>query len=102
MEVTAVGTDGVFGKQASKNPHDTGLDQQCTLQMGDDWLGEVQLCRLGRIALTVMFGMLGFVLVPTTPAPRVARVGNWDCSKSIGVKIWKTFIDQPRTSRLIR
>jgi hypothetical protein len=27
-------------------------------------------------ALPVVFGMLGYVLVPTTPAPRVARVGN--------------------------
>jgi hypothetical protein len=26
--------------------------------------------------LTVVFGMLGYVRVPTTPAPRVARVGN--------------------------
>jgi hypothetical protein len=31
---------------------------------------------LGGITLTVVFGMLGYVLVPTTPAPRVARVGN--------------------------
>jgi hypothetical protein len=37
---------------------------------------KVQLGRLGRITLTVVFGMLGCVLVPTTPAPRVAHVGN--------------------------
>jgi hypothetical protein len=29
-----------------------------------------------RITLTVVFGMLGYALVPTTPAPRVARVGD--------------------------
>jgi hypothetical protein len=38
--------------------------------------GGVQLGRQGRITLTVVFGMLGYVLEPTTPAPRVARVGN--------------------------
>jgi hypothetical protein len=37
---------------------------------------EVQLDRLGRITLAVVFGMLGYVLVPTTPAPRAAHVGN--------------------------
>jgi hypothetical protein len=36
--------------------------------------GEVQLGRQGRITLTVVFGMLGYVLVPTTPALRVAYV----------------------------
>jgi hypothetical protein len=41
--------------------------------------GEVQLGRLGRITLRRMdYGMLGYVLVPTTPpAPRVVHVGNW-------------------------
>jgi hypothetical protein len=38
--------------------------------------GEVQLDRLGRITLTMVFGMLGYVLVPTAPAPNVAYVGN--------------------------
>jgi hypothetical protein len=38
--------------------------------------GEVQLGRHGRITLTVVFGMLGYVLVQATPASRVARVGN--------------------------
>jgi hypothetical protein len=37
---------------------------------------EVQLGRLGRITLAVVFVMLGYVLVPTTPAPRAAHVGN--------------------------
>jgi ribosome biogenesis GTPase A len=48
--------------------------------------GEVQLGRLGRIrTLAVVFGMLGYVLVPTTPALRVAHVENWAC-KSVGMK----------------
>jgi hypothetical protein len=38
--------------------------------------GKVQLGRYKRITLTVVFGMLGYVLVPITPAPRVAHVGN--------------------------
>jgi hypothetical protein len=37
---------------------------------------EVQLGLYGRITLTVVFGMLVYVLVPTTPAPRVAHVEN--------------------------
>jgi hypothetical protein len=49
--------------------------------------GEVQLGRLGRNKLTVVFGMLGYVLVPTAPAPRMAHVGNWAC-KSVGMKSW--------------
>jgi hypothetical protein len=47
--------------------------------------GEVQLGRLGRITLRVAFGMFGYLLVPTTPAPRVARVGNHAC-KSVEMK----------------
>jgi hypothetical protein len=48
--------------------------------------GEVQLIgRLGRITLTVVFGMRGCVLVPTTPALDVTCVGKWAC-KSIGMK----------------
>jgi hypothetical protein len=31
MEVNAVSTGDVFGKQASKSPYDAGLDKQCTL-----------------------------------------------------------------------
>jgi hypothetical protein len=38
--------------------------------------GKVQLGLYGRITLTVVFGMLGYVLVQTTTAPRVAHVGN--------------------------
>jgi hypothetical protein len=36
--------------------------------------GEVQLGSLRRITLTVVFGMLGYVLVPTTPAPCVVAL----------------------------
>jgi hypothetical protein len=45
--------------------------------------GKVQLCRLGRITLMVpaVFGML----VPPTPTPCVAHVGDW-ASKSIGIE----------------
>jgi hypothetical protein len=63
--------------------------------------GEVQLGRQGRITLTVVLGMLGYVLVPTTPAPRVARVGNL-ARKSIGMKNWETCTQKPRTNRLMR
>jgi hypothetical protein len=42
--------------------------------------GEVQLGRLGRITLTVVFEiMLGYMRVPTTPAPRLAHVVNRAC-----------------------
>jgi hypothetical protein len=40
-------------------------------------IGFGELGRLGRITLTVVFRMLGYVLVPTTPASCVAHVGNW-------------------------
>jgi hypothetical protein len=42
--------------------------------------GKVRYGRLGLILLTMEFGMLGYVLLPTTPAPRVAHVGKWGCT----------------------
>jgi hypothetical protein len=63
--------------------------------------GEVQLGRFGRITLTVVFGMLGYLLVPTTPAPRVAHVRIL-AGKSIGMKNWLTYVDKPSTNRLTR
>jgi hypothetical protein len=63
--------------------------------------GGVQLGRLGRITLTVVFRILGNARVPTTHAPRVAHLGNWDC-KSVGMKNWPTNIDNARTNRLMR
>jgi hypothetical protein len=39
MEVHAAGTGDVFGKQASKNAHDAGLDKHCTMYTCEgDWL----------------------------------------------------------------
>jgi hypothetical protein len=39
--------------------------------------GEVHLLETHHVKdLRVVFGMLGYVLVPTTPAPHVAHVGN--------------------------
>jgi hypothetical protein len=37
--------------------------------------------------VVVVFGMLWYVLVPTTPSPRVAHVGKRGC-KSVGIKNW--------------
>jgi hypothetical protein len=62
--------------------------------------GEVQLDRLGGITLMVVFGMLGDVLVPITPALRKAHVGNLACN-SVEMKYWLTYVDKPRINRLM-
>jgi hypothetical protein len=38
--------------------------------------GEVQLGRLGRVMLTLVLGMLGYVLVPASPGLHAAHVGK--------------------------
>jgi hypothetical protein len=81
-----------FGKQARKNAHDAGLDAHCTLQIGEgDWLrGGARSNLVVRDAsrrLTVVFGMLGDVHVPTTHAPKAIHVGIY-ARKSIGMKNW--------------
>jgi hypothetical protein len=67
----------------------------------DKWVraigfAKVQLCRLGRITLTVVFGVLGYVLVPTAPAPHVAQIVNW-ASTSIGMKSGSDITDRLMT-----
>jgi hypothetical protein len=37
--------------------------------------------------LTVVLGMLEYGLMPTTPALRVAHVGNWAC-EFVGMNNW--------------
>jgi hypothetical protein len=43
--------------------------------------------RLGRITLTMVFGMLGYVHVPTPPALRAADVGS-RARKSLRMQKW--------------